>query len=284
MALKKNNAKPAAAKKSVGFSADTKPAALPKGVVAASASNGKKKQQKPAAPEPAAEESEDEEDDASDVDSDDLSSEDGDDRLMALEFRFLPSQFQEPELRQYLGQFGTTVSKVVCLRHKASNSSRGIALATFGDNNVLPVIIEECNGMLLGGRTVRCRRVFLKKDLPPMKIVTRRYMADLRRRTRGAKMTRFVNAKHQDTETILKAPKAAKEGNTTAAEREVETKNIVGGLIKYSQREKEHNKALKAMGINYSFSGFQDQYKQIPKDKIITKKEKRAKRNRDSDE
>eukprot|EP01084_Bolivina_argentea_P210132 357775_1 len=106
--------KPAAngeAKKSVDFAAGTKAAAVPKGVVAAATK--KPAQKKKAAPAKTEEvsESESEGDDDESVNSDDLSSEDGEDRIMALEFRFLPSQFQEPELRLYLSQFGSKVSK-----------------------------------------------------------------------------------------------------------------------------------------------------------------------------
>ena len=269
-------------KKTVAFTADTKKAAVPKGVVAAAPKKKAAAKKNVKMVDNSESDAEDDEsgDDDFDMDSDEVSSDEGEDRIMAVEFRFLPSQFQEPELRQYLSQFGSKVNKAVCLRHKITDSSRGIALVTWKDDSVIPTVLEDCNGMLLGGRTVRCRRVFLKRDLPAQRIVARRHMSDIQRRTRGAKMTRFVNKKHQDTETGSKAANVAK----AAQEKVVKTKDIVGGLIKYSNQEKEHNKALKAMGINYSFNGFTTQYKQVPKSQIITKKEMRAKRNRGSED
>lgn len=276
----------AGGKKKVGFAAGTKAPKLPVGVVAAAAESQKNKK-KAAAQKAKAQQvkkqqeveedfgSDDDNDDASSVGSSDVSDTEGSEKkIMGVEFRFLPQQFQEPELKKYLSQFGTTVKKCVCLRHKETDSSRGIALVTFGDNKIIPTVLEECGGMLLGGRTVRCRRVFLKRDLPGPKIVRRRYIADLKRRTRGAKMTRFVNQKHQDTVTTNKASAVAAE----PAAKGVKTEAIVGALIKYSKREKEHNASLKKMGINYEFNGFQEQYKQVPKEKIVTKRQKRARK------
>ena len=166
----------------------------------------------------------------------------------AVELRFLPEAFQEMELTKFLNQFGAKVINCVCLRHKKTNSSRGIALIRFDNEDVIPTVIEECDGMMLGDRTVRARHVFLTRPLPPPKAVVKRQLLDKRRRTRGASLKRFVNSKVQ--------PKDERKRDVTA---------VVGAIMKHAKHEKETMANLKKMGINYNFTGFRDQLSRLPR-------------------
>ncbi len=213
-------------------------------------------------------------DDASDSDSD-VSDTPARSRRSAVEFRFLPEEFQEPQLTKYLSQFGSKVASCVCLRHKKTNSSRGIAIVAFKDDSVIPNVVEESNGMLLGGRTVRCKVVYLKRKLPPKKLTLERYRADLKRRVRGSAIKRFVNRRLTsiDPAKVKRKRRSGTEPEKPLVIPKVEVSAIVGAILKHAKAEVGNNEKLKKMGINYSFTGFEDQLKKVPKTLIKSKKE-----------
>ena len=182
----------------------------------------------------------------------------------ALYLRHLPVQFQEPELRKFLRQFGATVVGCFVVRNKKSFSSRGSAYVRFAANagdEIYDAIMEECHGMLLGGNTVTCKWVTLQKPLPMRKNVNKMMRKDWANRVKGVKLTR----------------------------RDTKAKNYVAQLMSAAKTEKASNKFLASVGIKYEFTGFADQMARVDSDAIKTyhescqlqakaKKDKKSKR------
>lgn len=237
---KKQRAEPAKAK------------AQPKGAAAAKAA--------PAAAKKAAKSSRDAEDDdessmsSSSSDDDDLlsaSSSDDEDEKTAktgskskrpfyevVQLRYLPPQFQEPQICKFIAQFGTAVADCFCVRQKRSKQSKGIAYVHLESASVLPLVIEEMNGMSLGGRTVRARIVRLHRPMPDRKVVRKRRLEGRSIHAYGTRLSRFSAGSGKDA---------------------------VAAIIKYARTEAKHNATLAKMGIAYSFTGFAEQLKRVPK-------------------
>ena len=210
---------------------------------------------------PSKDDEDDDDDSSSDDDSDEesdlmTSDDDDDDSLVgegkegakksarpsyaAVQLRYLPPAFQEPQLCKFLSQFGTKVLGCFCVRQKRTHQPKGIAYVHLEDESVLPIVIEEMNGMSLGGRTVRARVVQLHRPMPERKVVRSRRLEGRSHQAYGAKMTRFTS----------------------------ESKDPVAALIKYSRSEQKHNATLAKMGIAYQFNGFAEQLKKVPKSLI----------------
>lgn len=168
-----------------------------------------------------------------------------------LQLRHLPKEFEEPQLQRFFSQFGANVVSAFCVRSKRNHQSLGTAFVQFDDNSVLPTVIDECHGMLLGGRTVRARRVRINRPLPTKKAIQARMNRAHAIEARGVKMNQFDLGKKQ-------AEAAAKD-----------IKKVVGYLIKYSRTETRQNDLLKELGIDYQFSGFKDQLKQVHRSHFV---------------
>lgn len=179
---------------------------------------------------------------------------------VVLQLRHLPKEFEEPQLIRFFSQFNANVASAFCLRSKRNHQSLGTAFVQFDNDKVLPTVIDECHGMLLGGRTVRARRVRINRPLPSKKTVMARMHRAQTIEARGVKMNRFDLLQKQKT--------AATE----------DVRKVVGYLIKYSRTEAEQNKRLKDLGIDYAFDGFKSQLEKVHKSHFISKKQAQEER------
>lgn len=209
-------------------------------------------------------ESSDEEDDLSLL-ADSSSSDDDDDdaarkkprteggiRYNVLQLRFLPPAFQESELSKFLGQFGARVTNCFCVRSKRTKESKGTAYVQFDNEAVLPVVLEECNGMALGGRTIRARIREMHRPMPSKPNIRTRRLQGARHQAHGPKL----------------------------AQHNVSGKSIVAQLVKATRAERKNNEALKKMGIDFSSSVFAEQLSRVPKDLLLDKAGRQAMREK----
>lgn len=177
---------------------------------------------------------------------------------VVLQLRHLPKEFEEPQLFRFFSQFNANVTAAFCVRSKRSHQSLGTAFVQFDKPKVIPTVIDECHGMLLGGRTVRARRVRINRALPSKKAVQARMNRAHTIEARGIKLNRFDLGKKQQAATAEDVKKA------------------VGYLIKYSRTEAAQNKRLAELGIDYSFDGFKSQLAKVDKTHFVAKEKKAA--------
>lgn len=156
---------------------------------------------------------------------------------------FLPAEFQEPQLYKFLNQFGATVLNCFCVRSKRTHRSKGIAYVEFDKESVIPTVVDECNGMALGGMSVRARPVTMHRPMPSRKMVTRRRALAYAYRTKGAPLK-----KH-----------------------DVSKKSPVALLIKAARTERNNNAHLKQLGVDFQTDFFQSQLKAIPAGLLVKK-------------
>eukprot|EP00758_Cryptobia_borreli_P001899 Tbor_TRINITY_DN2621_c0_g1::TRINITY_DN2621_c0_g1_i1::g.17923::m.17923/K14838/NOP15; nucleolar protein 15 len=169
-----------------------------------------------------------------------------------LQLRHLPEEFEEPQLIRFFSQFGARVVNTYCVRNQKNHKSKGIAYVQFDKEDVIPHVVEECHGMLLGGFTVRARKVRMNRPMPnKLKIINRRKKAfDIS--AKGMELKRFDLGEKQAA--------AAKE----------DIKKVVGYLIKYANNEKKNNERNnKVFGIDYTFDGFQSQLKKVDRKHFV---------------
>nr|CCC92201.1 putative RNA-binding protein [Trypanosoma congolense IL3000] len=153
----------------------------------------------------------------------------------ALRLRFLPEEFQEPELYKFLSQFGANVLNCFCVRSRRTHQSKGIAYVQFDDESVLPTVVEECHGMALGGRCVHARVVTLHRAMPTRAKASQRRKLAYLYKTRGRPLER----------------------------RDIHDNDPVGILMKCSRSEKRNNKHLRVLGIDYECNEFSDQLAKV---------------------
>lgn len=154
----------------------------------------------------------------------------------AVRLRFLPPEFQEPQLFKFLGQFGANVLNAFCVRSRRTHQSKGIAYVQFDTPAVIPLIVEECHGMSLGGRAVHAKAVTLHRAMPSKeKVSRRRKLAD-----------------------------AYKTGGAPLKHHNVSKKSPVALLVKAARTEKHNNAHLKELGIDFTTDFFASQIARIP--------------------
>ena len=179
-------------------------------------------------------------------------------RYPVLQLRHVHPQFEEPQLIKFFSQFGTKVVNAYCVRSKNNHQSKGVAYVQFEDSKVLPTVIDEVHGMLLGGFTVRARRVYMTRAMPTKpSIISRRRKAEIIA-ARGVRLNRFDLSKKQKH--------AASEN----------PKRVVGFLKKYAEAEKKSNERNKMLGIDFAFNGYQNQLASVKKEFFLTGAEKEA--------
>lgn len=162
----------------------------------------------------------------------------------------LPRQFQETELRQFFSQFGNVISTLV-LRNKRTSSSKGTALVHFKDEAVLPAVVEECQGMLLGNHVITATRQRMTRPFPAQEKISARQRKDWLRRTRGPVLKRHKNF------SVL--PLNSSFEDATDDQRLERDILVLDRLRRYASTENKHNKYLKDLGVKYVFNGFSDQ-------------------------
>lgn len=163
----------------------------------------------------------------------------------AIRFRFLPPEFEEPQLFKFLNQFGATVLNCFCVRSKRTFQSLGIAYAHFSNSEVLPIVKEECDGMFLGSRTVRARIITLHRPMPSKEAVTKRRLLGRAYRDKGAPLHQYARSYK---------------------------KNEIAALIKATRSEVRNNHLLNSLGIDFRSTAFADQLEVVPKSLLLGKK------------
>lgn len=154
----------------------------------------------------------------------------------ALRLRFLPPEFQEPQLYKFLNQFGGTVLNCFCVRSKRTHQSKGIAYVQFDTPDVLPIVLEECHGMALGGRALKASIVTMHRPMPSKELVARRRAVAYAYVTKGKPIKQY----------------------------DVSAKAPIALLIKAAQTEKENNAHLKRLGIPFESDFFVGQLRAVP--------------------
>ncbi|KAG5485022.1 hypothetical protein LSCM1_07102 [Leishmania martiniquensis] len=154
----------------------------------------------------------------------------------AVRLSFLPPEFQEPQLYKFLNQFGATVLNCFCVRSKRSHRSRGIAYVAFDKESVIPLVVEECNGMALGGMSVRARAVTMRRPMPSRQMVARRRALAYAYRTKG----------------------------TPLKKHDVRRKDPVALLLKAARTEEDNNRYLQRLGIDFKTDFFKSQLATLP--------------------
>ena len=190
-----------------------------------------------------------------------------------VKFMYLPELFQEPQLIKFLNQFGSKVSNVVCWRHKKSKLSKGIAIVTFQNSEVIPDVIEECNGMLLGGCSIVCSRIKVSKALPPYSIVAKRKeRADLIK-ARGKPLIRHKHnlLRNKVVKKIYDTDKTGQRELFNKVQLEqlskVEIEQVASAMLQElkirAEKEAKSLEKLRLRGIDYNFIGFNDQLENL---------------------
>eukprot|EP00796_Vickermania_ingenoplastis_P009549 gene9549-6705_t len=162
-----------------------------------------------------------------------------------LRLRFLPAEFEEPQLFKFLNQFGATVLNCFCVRSRRTFQSLGIAYVQFDNPKVLPIAKEECDGMVLGGRTVRASVIQLHRAMPSKEAVAKRRKLAHAYRDKGQPIKQFVN------------PARA---------------NPIGMLVKATRSEVKNNYLLQKVGIHFASTAFAEQLRQVPSSQLMGKK------------
>lgn len=162
-----------------------------------------------------------------------------------LRLRFLPPEFEEPQLFKFLNQFGATVLNCFCVRSKRTLQSLGIAYVQFDNPSVLETVREECDGMLLGGRMVRAKIMQLHRAMPSKEAVAKRRKQGRIYRDKGQPLRRFVSPSK---------------------------KNDIAALIKATRSETRNNHLLAQLGIDFRSTAFADQLACVPKESLKGKK------------
>ena len=148
----------------------------------------------------------------------------------------IPPDFSEKPLTSFLSQFGTT-KHFVLSRSPKTGRSRGYAFAQFTDAQGAQEASRELHGFVLGGRSLVSHVMEDDKVSPFMWRrwdQLHRIHIDHTRRVKGY------------TPAVRIQPR-----NTVSA--------ITEHLRKMIEMEKKHNEALKRLGIDYVFNGFQAQ-------------------------
>lgn len=170
----------------------------------------------------------------------------------------------------FISQFGTTALNCFVRRRKKTNSSTGVACVQVADPDVIPAILEECNGMLLGGRVVKAKKIWLKKPMPKKTTSLRRMHASVARVARGAPMRR-----HNVERALLAPPRKKARGEepqgVDAKATDSEEKRPVANprhvfceaLLRAVRKETQANKYFQSMGLKYEFHGFENQLKLV---------------------
>lgn len=163
----------------------------------------------------------------------------------ALRLRFLPAEFEEPQLFKFLNQFGAEVLNCFCVRSKQTFQSLGIAYVQFDNPKVLPLVKEECDGMLLGGRTVRAKVVQLHRPMPNKEAVRKRRLLGRSYGNKGKKIKQFVTSRRGDE---------------------------VATLMRATRAEARNNHLLCKLGIPFSSHVFSEQLEKVPDALLAPKK------------
>lgn len=140
----------------------------------------------------------------------------------------LPNEFEEPDLRKFLSQFGDVINSRIS-RSVKTGGSRGYAFVKFADPEVAKIVAETMQGYFLGKRRLVCHLV--TKTEKGMFYNTDKVIAKRKR--------------------DLEVERKQREQNLASLSK---LKEITGKLV---AREKKKRKKFQELGIDYDFPGYE---------------------------
>jgi nucleolar protein 15 len=151
----------------------------------------------------------------------------------------IPPAFEEPEILQFLSQFGK-VTNVKLSRSKRTGNPRGYAFVEFADMEVAAIVAETMSGyFLLGERRLVCHVVPQDKIHPELFHGAKGNLAQAQA---GRTSSDRLKILHQKQMQKVNATKSVTQLNKI-------TKRLLS-------REKNKREQLKTMGIDYDFPGY----------------------------
>jgi len=151
----------------------------------------------------------------------------------------IPPAFEEPEILQFLSQFGK-VTNVKLSRSKRTGNPRGYAFVEFAEMDVAAIVAETMSGyFLLGERRLVCHVVPQDKIHPELFHGAKGNLAQAQAGITSSDRLKILHAKQMQK---VNATKSVEQLNKI-------TKRLLS-------REKRKREQLKVMGIDYDFPGY----------------------------
>jgi nucleolar protein 15 len=147
----------------------------------------------------------------------------------------IPTNFQEPELRGFLGQFGQ-VTRIKLSRSRKTANPRGFGFVEFDDPDVAEVVADTMSGYLMGEKRMVCHIVPQDKIRPDM-----------------------FKGSHRSFKKVDFAALHRKKVNERKSGKKMKT--ITQRLV---TRERKKRDQLKKSGIDYEFPGYEESNKAFP--------------------
>eukprot|EP01060_Flectonema_neradi_P007102 TRINITY_DN1491_c3_g1_i1.p1 TRINITY_DN1491_c3_g1~~TRINITY_DN1491_c3_g1_i1.p1 ORF type:complete len:227 (+),score=48.75 TRINITY_DN1491_c3_g1_i1:60-740(+) len=149
----------------------------------------------------------------------------------------IPHGYYEGQIRSFLSQYGK-IRRLRLSRCKKSGKSKGYGFVQFDDPEVAPAVAEEVNGMHVSGKTLRCdtmEEAKVHKNMwKAMKIKTlQKKDADIR-----------INGFQAHYKKACDTP-------------------VPQRIMNLVTKERQHNRKINSKGIEYTFTGFEDQLKAL---------------------
>eukprot|EP01063_Lacrimia_lanifica_P024360 TRINITY_DN32283_c0_g1_i1.p1 TRINITY_DN32283_c0_g1~~TRINITY_DN32283_c0_g1_i1.p1 ORF type:complete len:245 (+),score=131.54 TRINITY_DN32283_c0_g1_i1:56-790(+) len=145
----------------------------------------------------------------------------------------VPHGYYEGQMRNFLSQYGA-VKRLRLSRCKKSGKSKGYGFAQFEDPDVAEHAAEDLNGTFVTGKVMKCHIV------PPEKV-----HADI---WKGMKV-----------KTLIKKDQDIRVNGPIPHYQTLSTKPVEKRLMDLVTKERNGNEKLQKAGIEYTFSGFEDQ-------------------------
>jgi nucleolar protein 15 len=151
----------------------------------------------------------------------------------------IPPAFEEPEILQFLSQFGK-VTNVKLSRSRRTGNPRGYAFVEFAEKEVAIIVAETMSGyFLMGERRLVCHIVPQDKIHPEL---FRGAKANLAHAQAGRRSSESLKILHYDQMKKVNATKSVEQLSKI-------TKRLLS-------RDKKKREQLKSLGIDYDFPGY----------------------------
>jgi len=155
----------------------------------------------------------------------------------------LPTGFFEPQMREFLAQFGT-VTRLRLSRSKKNAHSKGYAFVEFEDEEVAQIVAETMDKYLLFGRQLVAHVVDDKKRHPALFRGAGKKMKPLDRKRKA--LQKLQHNKKRGDDRKDDDPSAA----VPAVTRRQQSRRL--------QKQERKRGVLKGMGISYDFEGWDE--------------------------
>ncbi|KAJ9459230.1 putative RNA-binding protein [Diplonema papillatum] len=149
----------------------------------------------------------------------------------------VPHGFYENQMRKFLSQYGN-VARLRISRSTKNGKSRGYAFAQFTEPELAEQVATELNGTYLTGKSLKV------EVMDPEKIHSGLW--------KGMKLTDLMK---KDRETRI--------SGRDMHYQTLDGKPVAKRIMELIAKERKRNKELEKAGIDYKFSGFEDQLKEL---------------------